>query len=342
MLTEIRRSTKPEDAVYALLGLIPDLLPALDRIPGASVSSRDNNLFQLYLGVFQHCLDKEQTLAILSAAGRYKGNSQAENWPSWLPDWRQQLPLRPLVLSNPSTLGPESAFDEDLPSSHCPAAQVAITPLYTLQVNPAAGSFSQQDQPSMIVQGVRLGCIVTRPFSWPACFLVADSIGQSLLESSHYGTGKDNFSQPLAALMPSLTTILPRSQTMRVPMVKQTRQNYSTDLIRHSLQVGAGCHSVRTSAMIETGDWLCAFRGGSVLYAIRPLDEYHMSDPNGAKATILKKEKRNVLSQSPVTSPGNLQRQVIRYLFLGECAVHGLNPSEALEEPQAVMGFELV
>jgi hypothetical protein len=319
MLTRPRHSTKPEDAVYALLGLVPDMVPSLNRTFEAIASSGEEDLFRLYLEVFRHCIDKEQDLAILSAAGRYRGNAQAENWPGWLPDWRQKLPLRPLVLNNDTELGPESAFEEEMPLSSPPPSERVKLPLYKLHFNPAMLPLSSR-RFSMIVTGARLGCIVTRPLAWPGSFLVADSLGQSAL-SDGSAVGEDKYSQPLASLASSFTTLLHQSPTVE--------QDYSANLIQSSLKAGSRCRAVRTSAMVETGDLLCAFTGGKVLYAIRPLNE----GPNSGLDHVVKrgprrKGKASSSSTRMITSSsGGAPLQTLKCLYLGECAVRGLNPA---------------
>ncbi|EXJ61542.1 hypothetical protein A1O7_01970 [Cladophialophora yegresii CBS 114405] len=341
MLTRPRLSTKPEDAVYALLGLVPDLVASLDRSFEAIVSSAEEDLFRLYLEVFRHCIDKEQDLAILSAAGRYRGNAQAVNWPGWLPDWRQKLPLRPLVLSNPTELGPESAFDEELPSSSSIPLERVKPLLYKLHFDPANLPLSSR-RLSMVVTGVRLGCIVTRPLAWPGSFLVADSLGRSALDDV-FAMGQDKYSQPLASLASSFTTLLHQSPTVKGSTVEQ---NYSAKLIQTSLEADARCCAVRTSAMVETGDLLCAFTGGKVLYAIRRLTEGRNPDGNDIVRRGLrgKGKPQNSWRQTVRSSPANATQQALRCLFLGECAVHGLNPAELVGhqiDDEQMMEFEL-
>jgi hypothetical protein len=339
MLTRPRMSTKPEDAVYALLGLVPGLVPSLNRTFEATAVSQDESLFRLYLEVFQHCIDKEQDLAILSAAGRYKGNGQAENWPAWLPDWRHKLPLRPLVLNNPRDLGPESAFDEEMSSDPSPSLQQDKSPLYKLLFDPAMLPLSSR-RFSMIVTGTRLGCIVTRPVSWPGSFLVADSTVESSSRNNVSAMSGDKYSQLLSSLAPSFTTMIQRTQTRRGSAVEPC---YSTNLIQSSLKAGSRCCSVRTSAMVETGDWLCAFRGGKVLYAVRPLDEASTANLNHDVEQDFKRKGRFIgRSSKPTTSPTSTsQSKAFKCLFIGECAVHGLNPVELLDNGKETVQFEL-
>ncbi|KIW69836.1 hypothetical protein PV04_02160 [Phialophora macrospora] len=341
MLTRPRLSTKPEDAVYALLGLVPDLVPSLNRTFESIASSGEEDLFRLYLEVFRHCIDKEQDLAILSAAGRYRGNAQAENWPGWLPDWRQKLPLRPLVLNTDAELGPESAFEEEMPlPSPVPSARVK-PPLYRLHFDPAMLPLSSR-RFSFIVTGARLGCIVTRPLAWPGSFLVADSLAQSAL-SDGSAVGEERYSQPLASLASSFTTLLRQSRTMRGPTVEQ---DYSANLIQSSLNTGGRCRAIRTSAMVETGDLLCAFTGGKMLYAIRPLNKGRNSGPDHAvKRGPRRKGKPQSSStrMAPCSSDGAPHR-TLKCLYLGECAVRGLNPAALVGNQlneEDMMEFEL-
>ncbi|ETI27105.1 hypothetical protein G647_09787 [Cladophialophora carrionii CBS 160.54] len=341
MLTRPRLSTKPEDAVYALLGLVPDLVPSLNRTFDAIASSGEEDLFRLYLEVFRHCIDKEQDLAILSAAGRYRGNVQAGNWPGWLPDWRQKLPLRPLVLNNPTTLGPESAFDEEVPFSSSTPSERVQPLLYKLHFDPAMLPLSSR-RLSMVVTGVRLGCIVTRPLAWPGSFLVADSLGRSALEDV-FAMGEDKYSQPLASLAPSFTTLLHQSQTVRGSKVEQ---NYSAKLIQSSLEAGARCCAVRTSAMVETGDLICAFTGGKVLFAIRPLQGERNSGRNHVvkRGPRGKRKLQGSSTRTATSSSADAPHWSLKCLFLGECAVHGLNPAELLGhqvDEEEMMEFEL-
>ena len=327
------------DAVYALLGLMPDLVPSLNRNFEAEVSAQEENLFKLYLDVFQHCIDKEQDLAILSAAGRYKGNVQAQNWPAWLPDWRQRLPLRPLVLSNPMDLGPESASDEEIPAGRSKLSQGNKIPLYQLLFDPTMLPLSSR-QFSMIVTGICLGCIVTRPLSWPSSFLVADSLAQSSLRDSVSATSGDQYSQPLSSLAASFTTLIQQSQTKGRSVAETC---YCANLIQSSLKSGSRCCSVRTSALVETGDWLCAFRGGKVLYAVRPLNEAPSQHPSHDTKKIPWRRSRfagdfSGTSMSPTTTS---QGKTSKCLFIGECAVHGLNPVEMMDRVNELTQFEL-
>lgn len=335
MLTRPRTSTKPEDAVYALLGLVPDLVPSLQGNFERAQASHEDYLFSLYLEVFRHCIDKERDLAILSAAGRYKGNLQAENWPGWLPDWRQKLPLRPLVLNDRTDLGPEAAFDEDVFDDLEPASQKADQPqLYKLHFDPTMLPLSSQ-RLSMVVKGVRLGCIVARPLTWPGCFFVADTLVQSPLTGVHSDGQGDQFSQPLSTLASSFTAFLQRSQ-------KTATASYSAQLIRSSLETNTRCSSVRTSAMVETGDWLCAFNGGRVLFAVRPLQEpINLGSNQNPKQGSRRRGKFPGTSfRGPEPACGNTE-QVFKCLFLGECAVHRLNPTEILGTEVDLTEFEL-
>ncbi|KAJ9605767.1 hypothetical protein H2200_009616 [Cladophialophora chaetospira] len=338
ILTRPRMSRKPEDAIYALLGLVPDLVPSLNRTFEAAADSQEENLFRLYLEVLQHCIDKEQDLAILSAAGRYKGNVQADNWPGWLPDWRQKLPLRPLILNSPTDLGPESAFDED-PITPSPPTNIDRRPLYKLHFDPAMLPLSSQ-RLSMVVTGIRLGCIVTRvtqPLSWPNSFLVMDPQAQDSLRVDQSTVKEERFSHSFTSLAPFATAFMQGAQTKRGTV----DQTYSTKLMQSSLKTGARCDSVRTSAMVETGDWLCAFTGGRVLYAIRPLNE-PCTTPTDQPDRRGFKRKGLCRGQSVMsTSPGATRRKAVKFLFLGECAVHGLNATDLLETGKETMEFEL-
>lgn len=334
MLTRPRLSTKPEDAIYAILGLLPELtahLKAGTRNLGspANSSSTERILFELYLSAFTYCLEQENDLAVLSAAGIYKANSRADGWPSWLPDWRQQLPLRPLVLTEPTVLGPEAAFDEETfgcsPSS--PLLETADAPVYKLNLIPSSDPLDPVC--SLIVQGIRLGCVATRPGSWPSTFLIADTIARRQLESRKLSLGKQ-FSQSVASLTtnsPKLVKMLHRSKS----------QGYSGDLGQSYLDSEVQCESIRTSASVEAGDWLCAFRGGRVLYAIRPVyadDPIHQD--NDMRHTD---PDRMELTRSPPKAPLKCQ-------FVGECAVHGLYPYDLFEASNAngetLVEFELV
>ncbi|KIW30746.1 uncharacterized protein PV07_02450 [Cladophialophora immunda] len=335
MLTRPRTSTKPEDAIYALLGLMPDLLEALESKSKIQQSSETiyfpgEDLFCLYLKVFLYCIEKEHDLAILSAAGRYRSSAQA-SWPSWLPDWRQSLPLRPLILTDSTDLDADSAFAEDAPKDATPVQHAAKSPIFKLNLLPALPTSSMSARTSLTVFGVRLGCLVTRQLSWPSVFLVADSQAESLLNSR---VDEGQFTQPLASLAPSLSDRLLKSgqATYHGP-----NQSYAASLVQKSLKSGAQCRSVRTSAVVEPGDWLCAFRGGSVLYAVRPLVEFNAHQANSTSVTRGRSLRH---SKAPTSSVASAVQRA-KYLFLGECAVHGLNPSEILDYRDETIEFEL-
>ncbi|KIX93179.1 uncharacterized protein Z520_11033 [Fonsecaea multimorphosa CBS 102226] len=337
MLTRPRTSTKPEDAVYALLGLMPDLVEALNsksklKQPSGAASSQEENLFHLYLKVFLYCVDKEHDLAILSGAGRYRTSAEA-TWPSWLPDWRQPLPLRPLILTDSADLDPDSAFAEDSPKEAFPVPEVKRSPIYKLSPRPGLTTASISARASLTVFGVRLGCLVTRSLSWPNVFLVADSQAQSLLT----GRPDDNqFTQPLASLAPAFSNKTPKSSEAAYHGLKLS---YAASLLRKSLKIGAQCRSVRTSALVESGDWLCAFRGGSVLYAVRPAEGlFNAYQANSPSVTRARSSGR---SKAAMSSFGSAIHQPTKYLFVGECAVHNLNPSEILAQQDGMMEFEL-
>ena len=325
-------STKPEDAVYALLGLVPGLVPSLKRTFEATDSAQEENLFNLYLDVFQYCIEKEQDLAVLSAAGTYKGNKLVENWPAWLPDWRQKLPLRPLVLNQPTDLGPEAAFDDEPPGTPSPRLRQTQTPLYKMQFDPGMLPLSSR-RFSMVVTGLRLGCIVTRPVSWPASFLVTDSRFQSFAKD-------DVHSQPLSSFEASFSALIQPSQTHGIPMVEV---DYSAKLIRSSLKTGHRCCSIRTSAMVQTGDWLCMFRGGKVLYAVRPLKEISTSPPEDVAQGFRKRGRFGVRSPGCSTSSADStsEGKAFKCIFIGECGVHGLNPAASLDQNTDHLQFEL-
>ena len=344
MLTRPRLSTKAEDAIYAILGLLPELTAHLKSTSTRVGSpdkplSRERALFELYLSAFRYCLETENDLAVLSAAGIYKGNSRADGWPSWLPDWRQQLPLRPLVLTEPTVLGPEPAFDDETfgcsPAS--PMSDIVEDPVYKLNLIPPSDSVSGC---TMIVQGLRLGCVATRPGSWPSNFLVADPIAQEKLTPRKSISGTQ-FSQSVASLTsnsPKLVQILHRSKS----------QGSSENLSQTSIDSETQCESIRTSASVEAGDWLCAFRGGRLLYALRPLYE---DDTSGYNSNI-QGETRFAADQSDHTGSQGmdqtryLSQTPLKYRFVGECAVHGLYPSDIFEASNAngesLSQFELV
>ncbi|KIW84665.1 hypothetical protein Z517_00053 [Fonsecaea pedrosoi CBS 271.37] len=337
MLTRPRTSTKPEDAVYALLGLMPDLLEALKSRPGipqssGTVSSQEEDLFYLYLKVFLHCIDKEHDLAIISAAGRYRTNIPVA-WPGWLPDWRQSLPLRPLILTDSTDLDSEDAFGEGPPKAASSTSQAGQSPIYRLNLLPGLTASSMPAKAILTVFGVRIGCLITRSLSWPSVFLVADSLAQTLLSSRADGS---QFTQPLASLAPTLSN---KQQKSSHSAHYGLEQGYAASLLQESLRNGAQCHSVRTSAMLESGDWLCAFRGGNVLYAVRPVD--HSLDVYQASATSVRRGRSLGHSKPPTASLGKPLRQRTKYLFLGECSVHGLNPGELLAHQEEMMEFEL-
>ncbi|OAP64072.1 hypothetical protein AYL99_00044 [Fonsecaea erecta] len=337
MLTRPRTSTKPEDAVYALLGLMPDLLEALKSEPNiqpppGTVRSQEENLFYLYLQVFLYCIETEHDLAILSAAGRYRTSAEAK-WPSWLPDWRQSLPLRPLILTDSADLEPDSAFAEDSPNDVLPGPQAETQPIYKLSHRPGLPISSISTQASLTLSGVRLGFLVTRALTWPSVFLVADSQAQSLLSD---GPDDNQFTQPIASLAPAFSNKLLKSSQTAYHGLKLS---YAASLLQKSLKIGAQCRSVRTSAMVESGDWLCAFRGGNVFYAVRPLDEF--PNTHQANSSSVRRGRSFGHSRAPMSSPGSANHQPARYLFVGECAVHGLNPSETLAHPDEIMEFEL-
>lgn len=345
MLTRPRLSTKPEDAIYAILGLLPDLTAHL--IPMSKdlgfldkSSSRERTLFELYLSAFRYCLEKENDLAVLSAAGIYKGNSRADGWPSWLPDWRRQLPLRPLVLTEPTVLGPESAFDDETfgcsPAS--PMSEIVEAPVYKLNLDPSPDL--SHSGSTMIVQGLRLGCVATRPGSWPSTFLIADTIARKQLESRKPTLGTQ-FSQSVASLTmhsPKLVQILHRSKS----------EGSSENLSQNNLDSDVQCESIRTSASVEAGDWLCAFRGGRVLYALRPLYDDDTSDHDNdmradAQSVADQSDHMEVQGLDPARS---LPQTPLKYQFVGECAVYGLYPSDIFETSNAtgetLLEFELV
>lgn len=364
MLTRPRMSMKPEDAVYALLGLVPDLAETLGPVSAEREEdqrSQDSRLFHLYLKAFQFCLDRDRNLTILSAAGMYKGNAQVADWPGWLPDWRQQLPLRPLVLVDPAGPGPDAAFDDEEPREEeegdlndiIPRTIAQEQPIYRMQVNalPPAKQFPSRH--SLTVYGVRLGCIVTRPQAWPNSFFVADSLAQSLLdgEGGDLPKGQGHFTQSLKALAPSITKRLAQAPKAG-PM--QLKQNYAAQLIQRSLHSGANCRPVRVSAMVESGDWICAFQGGRVCYAIRPIEEVWPDRHDRAQHTRLssfrgrKSTRGSASSSSPfkgASSPSSttaINTSPRYHLFLGECAVDGLQPDKILQPTKQLMTFELV
>lgn len=344
MLTRPRLSTKAEDVIYAILGLLPDLTLHLKSMSTDSVSldspaSREKTLYDLYFSAFRYCLDKENDLAVLSAAGRYRGNSRNDGWPSWLPDWRQQLPLRPLVLTEPTVLGPEAAFDDETfgcsPSS--PVNEMADAPVYRLNSSPSSDSSVST---SLILQGIRLGCIATRPGSWPSTYLIADPIARKQLASRKLSFG-NQFSQSVSSLTsssPQLAKMLHRSKSQGA--LNGHGQSY--------MDSEEQCESIRTSASVEAGDWLCAFRGGRVLYALRPLYEDELEDQENAMEVdgpVFTNESAQNGLQPPNAARSPLQAP-LRSQYIGECAVHGLYPSDLFEAinatGEALREFELV
>lgn len=344
MLTRPRSSRKPEDAVYALLGLLPKLVDKLNPIsnslgsPGTGGGSQEAFLFNLYMTAFSYCLESENDLAILSAAGKYKGNVHTVDWPSWLPDWRQPLPLRPLVLADTTVLMSESAFDEEISNGASPDPLKAGIPVYEIKFSPSNASISSAVRPSMTLRGIRLGCIITRPLSWPSTFLVADIVTQPFLQNGQSDAEEPHFAQSLAALVPSR----PLLQVRKDARLKGSR-NYAIHLIQKSLKTDVQCEPVRTSAMVETGDWLCAFNGGRVLYALRPTNgSNHLDEVLHAGPGARRKRGMQGSGPRPLPKAHGYLDDTTKYIFVGECAVHGLSPVELLETIGERMEFDLV
>jgi len=287
MLTRQRQSTKPEDAVYALLGLLPDLGHHLHTAGGAAPAKwTSETLLELYFAAFRYCLANENSLSILSAAGMYKGNSSTA-FPTWLPDWREQLPLRPLVLvADQAGLEQYSAAGD-------------TTPQYSWKASLFRNNI-------LTVRGFRVGCVCTRQGFWPSTFLVADSTAQKVLDEKGEGA---KFSQ-------SITTLpVPAARSSRSP------PTYAKRLFQAALQKKITCAPIRTSAMVETGDWLCLLLGGPVLYALSPVTE-----PMRSGAASLQ------------------QKEVVQCRFIGECSVNGLMRGElvSFEDEIEYLEFELI
>ncbi|KIV95999.1 hypothetical protein PV10_03583 [Exophiala mesophila] len=342
MLTRPRSSLKAEDAIYALLGLLPDFAQYLTKNQNPlavrdSRSSQADALFDLYLQAFRYCLEKENALTVLSAAGKYKGNVEMLDWPSWLPDWRQQLPLRPLILSDSTVLGPESSFDDETFGtgiSNCNHKEES--PVYMLK----AGSdtplpYSNQEY-TMTVRGIRLGCLAVRPGTWPSIFLIPERLASSHIQSPNAAPGGQKYSRSINELIPFP---LPQPQ----PSPQQNTSSYAEKLFQKCLKLKATCEPVRTATMVQNGDWLCAFLGGKVLYAVRPLAEaasprLSLRDRSRAKM----KQNRRKLRMPDVSSPSKAEIS-LRCTFIGECAMNGLYPSDVLDKnPEHILEFELV
>lgn len=342
MLTRPRSSLKAEDAIYALLGLLPDLAQYLTKnhgplAVGDSRSSQADALFDLYLQAFKYCLEKENALTILSAAGRYKGNVDVLDWPSWLPDWRQQLPLRPLILSDSTTLGPESSFDDETfgisVSNDCQREQ---TPVYMLNLGSDSPLPYANQEYTMTVKGIRLGCLAVRSGSWPSTFLIPERRPSAPLQSPKTPSGVQKYSRSITELVPFP---LPQPQTSP----QQQNASYAEKLVQKCLKLKATCEPVRTATMVQNGDWLCAFLGGKVLYAVRPLAEPASPRPSFRDRSRAKlKQNRRKLRMPGASSPPKAERS-LRCTFIGECAMNGLYPCDVLDKnPGHILEFELV
>lgn len=341
MVTRPRLSTKPEDAVYALLGLMPDLVDSLDMGLstgcGDVVSSHRDHLYQLYLAALRYCLGRENDLAILSAAGVYKGNTHPNDWPSWLPDWRQQLPLRPLILTEQHELGPEAAFDEETFGGVVPKDSSQQEPVYEFKCRPPPNDSASVLRQHLAVRGVRLGCVVTRTASWPSTFFVADPVALGSLDKAGEQAGGGEFARALS----SLTSRTQESRLLH-KSAAETSQTYSQNLITQSLKNDSRCQPIRTSSMAETGDWICALKGGRVLYILRPANDPGSPDQRHPQH---RGRLSNVLRTSmPVTTASNPEKESSdhRCNFIGECAIHGIRPGDILDPEPRLMSFELV
>ncbi|KAL6241530.1 hypothetical protein RBB50_011553 [Rhinocladiella similis] len=339
MVTRPRLSRRPEDAVYALLGLMPDLVGSLDigrsTSHGHSVSSHHDHLHELYLAALRYCLDKENDLGILSAAGVYKGNTHPNGWPSWLPDWRQQLPLRPLVLTEQNELGPEAAFDEETFGDVTPEDPSQQKPVYKFRYRRTQNNPASVLQQHLAVQGVRLGCVVTRTASWPSTFFVADPATLAYWDTTVDQAGEGEFARKLS----SLTS---RSRESRLyQSLPGTTRAYSDRLITRSLQNDSPCQTIRTSSMAETGDWICALKGGRVLYILRPAGEPDLPDWRqhqqcGTLSNVLRG------STYKTSSPPTEESSDHPCIFIGECAIHGLKSVDILNPEPPLISFELM
>lgn len=342
MLTRPRSSLKAEDAIYALLGLLPDLAQYLTKnhgplAAGDSRSSQADALFDLYLQAFKYCLEKENALTILSAAGRYKGNLDVLDWPSWLPDWRQQLPLRPLILSDSTTLGPESSFDDEtFGISVSNDYHREQPPVYMLNLGSESPLPYSNQEYTMTVKGIRLGCLAVRPGSWPSTFLIPERCASTPLQSPNTPSGVQKYSKSINELVPFP---LPQPQTSP----QQQNTSYAEKLVQKCLKLKTTCESVRTATMVQNGDWLCAFLGGKVLYAVRPLAEPASPRPSFRDRSRAKlKQNRRKLRMPGASSPPKAERS-LRCTFIGECAMNGLYPCDVLDKnPGHILEFELV
>ncbi|KIW19344.1 hypothetical protein PV08_03639 [Exophiala spinifera] len=338
MVTRPRLSTKPEDAVYALLGLMPGLVCSLDIRRSTSRDDMDrhhhDHIYELYLAAMRDCLEKENDLAILSAAGVYKGNTHPSGWPSWLPDWRQQLPLRPLILTEQHDLGPEAAFDEETFGDATPKDPSQESPVYEFTLRRRHDNPASVLHQHLAVRGIRLGCVVTRTASWPSTFFVADPSALSSLGKTIDQAGEGEFARPLSSLATQTRGSLFQKFS------SDTAQTYSHRLISRSLNSDPRCQPIRTSSMAEAGDWVCALNGGRVLYILRPLSE---PDPPDWRQPQRSGRLSNVLRNStPMTpSPKDAEGSYHRCIFIGECSIHGLRPADILGPEPALMSFEL-
>lgn len=341
MLTRPRMSTKSEDAVFALLGLVPELAKFLGSSSSTGLEDHgtphSDILYKLYLTAFRFCLEQENDLAILSAAGMYKGNTQPDGWPTWLPDWRQQLPIRPLVLTEQPDLGPVTAFYDETFESAPTEPPAKRNTAYSLNVSRNALDHSTFIRPSLTIHGTRLGCIVSRAAAWPNAFFVTDTAAHSGLDRRTADTGEADFSQPIASLIPPTGA----SDLRKTSPAKDS--TYSTKLIQGALKNGAICQSIRTSSMVETGDWLCALDGGPVLYALRPLQacdrlEQKRPDIRGGRG----KTPRDSVSAPMGSLRPDPAKWAVQCLFIGECAVHGLRAMELLDTIGQRTEFELI
>lgn len=344
MLTRPRSSLKAEDAIYALLGLLPGFsqyLAANNNTRGSrdGRSSEVEVLFDLYLQAFKYCLEMENALTILSAAGKYKGNKDSPGWPSWLPDWRQQLPLRPLILTDSSTLGPEASFDEETfgPIAH-EEVEVEQKPVYKLNLGSGYPLPYSNDDFTLTVEGIRLGCLALRVGSWPSTFLIPERTASTRLQSLKSSTSGEQYSRSITELVSSAQSLQAGGKF----------NNYAERLTQKCLKHKVQCQSVRTSATVQPGDWLCALHGGKVLYALRPLDEVNPTQPSlRARARTKFKNSHKRLGSSgkvaPPLPPSTHANRSIRCIFIGECAMHGIYPSDILEHnSEHTLEFELV
>lgn len=79
--SRLRHASEPRDHIFALLGLVNDIDLDIDIDYAA-------DLRDIYIQTASYCIEKEQTLDVLSLAGLHEEN----DLPSWVPDWRYPLP----------------------------------------------------------------------------------------------------------------------------------------------------------------------------------------------------------------------------------------------------------